>query len=92
MERCRTCKHWVQVDPTEYGVLIGSGDCTKVPQIWDVSEEIHKRGRWRLVLKPEHASVLAVVDDADEFHAKLFTMPDFGCVQHEPDTRAEYKR
>ena len=90
MERCRTCKHWVQVDPTEYGVLIGSGNCTKVPQIWDVSDLDFSGAVFKL--KPEHAAVLAVVEDADEFYARLVTMPDFGCVQHEPDTRTEYKK
>ena len=86
MDRCKTCKHWVPEDPNEYGTLLGGGECHKAPQIWDVADKVdHPTDDWTTVykLKPEHAAVLAVVEDGSAYKARLVTMPDFGCVQHE---------
>jgi hypothetical protein len=86
MERCKTCKHWVQEDPKEYGSLLGGGECLKAPQVWDVTEDADCEGaHWNGCrrLKPESAAVLAVVEDGSSYHARLVTMADFGCVQHE---------
>lgn len=81
MERCKTCKHW-QKPETDYGEVPGTGACKAVPQFWDVtewSEDFDKR-----TLKPEYAGRLAFVQDGSDYHAVLKTLPDFGCVQHEP--------
>ncbi len=86
MERCKTCKHWTPEDPNEYGTLLGGGECQKAPQVWDVAEQVDQEADdWNghRVLKPEHAAVLAVVEDGSSYRARLVTMPDFGCVQHE---------
>lgn len=86
MERCKTCKHWAPEDPKEYGSLLGGGACNKVPQVWDVTDEFGEEDDWNYGgrrLKPEHAAVLAVVEDGSAYRARLVTMPDFGCVQHE---------
>lgn len=85
MERCKTCKHWTPEDPDEYGSLLGAGECGKAPQVWDVAEVIDadEDPNWCRVLKPEHAAVLAVVEDGSSYKARLITMPDFGCVQYE---------
>lgn len=84
MERCKTCKHWTPEDPKQYGSLIGAGECGKAPQMWDVTEEHQEEDSWNEVrrIKPEHAAVLAIVEDGSAYKARLVTMPDFGCVQH----------
>lgn len=87
MDRCKTCKHWTALRPEEdYGALLGGGECGKAPQIWDVTEAV-PGDNWNgtLQLKPEHAAVLAVVEDGSSYRASLVTMPDFGCVQHTPE-------
>ena len=84
MNRCNNCKHWVPENPAEYLSMAGFGECQKAPQIWDVTyrpdEELDFEGPLRL--KPEHAAVLAVVEDGSAYKARLVTAPDFGCVQH----------
>ena len=86
MERCKTCKHWTPEGADDYGTLLGGGECGKAPQIWDVTEQVDQDGdNWNgtRMLKREHAAVLAVVEDGSAYKARLVTMPDFGCVQHE---------
>lgn len=83
--RCKTCKHWAPEDPKRFGAFIGSGECGKVPQMWDVTEECRTEAGSKPIqrLKKEHAAVLAIVDDSSQYEAWLVTMADFGCVQHE---------
>lgn len=85
MERCKTCKHWTPEDPQEGGALLGGGECRKAPQVWDVADDVEGPEEWitNCRLKPEHAAVLAVVQDGSAYRARLVTMPDFGCVQHD---------
>ena len=84
MERCKTCKHWEQLQPDEWGVLRGAGTCHAARAIWDVTENIEDpaTGAEYRALLPEHAGVLAVVADGSNYKAELVTMADFGCVQH----------
>lgn len=85
LARCKTCEHWVPAPKGERQTLRGAGECMKAPQIWDatdVHEEDDGFTEYR-TLKPEHAAVLAVVEDGSAYRARLVTMPDFGCVQHE---------
>jgi hypothetical protein len=89
MERCKTCKHWAPL-PDETLTLRGAGHCTAALPIWEATEEAGPEGQenWynedtRLRLKPACAGVLAVVEDGSQYMARLVTMPDFGCVQHE---------
>lgn len=85
MQRCKTCKHWAPENPADHGAVLGAGECTKAPQVWDVTDTINSEDGWTSTkkLKPEHAAVLAVVEDGSSYSARLVTMPDFGCVQHE---------
>lgn len=82
--RYKTCKHWVPEDPNGGNYLIGGGECQKAPQIWDVTDSLNEEDDWMggRRLKPEHAAVLAVVEDGSQYKARLVTMADFGCVQH----------
>ena len=83
MERCKKCKHWAP-EGDEYGSLRGAGECRKAPQMWDVTDRLEDESEpWDeyKVLKPEHATVLAIVEDGSAYKARLVTMPDFGCVQ-----------
>ena len=85
MERCKTCKHWKPENPQEQGSLLGGGECKKAPQVWDVADRVEATDEWttNYQLRPEHAAVLAVVEDGSAYYARLVTMADFGCVQHE---------
>lgn len=83
--RCRNCKHWTPKEPDDCNAIAGFGECDKAPQIWDVTNSPGELQNWEgpLTLKPEHAAVLAVVEDGSAYMARLVTAPDFGCVQHE---------
>ena len=84
MNRCKTCKHWAPIDPNErIAFITGSGECQNTPEIWEVTERLEIDDYTRRHLKPAHAAVLAVVEDGSSYRARLVTMPDFGCVQHE---------
>ena len=85
MNRCKTCKHWTPEKPEEPYTLRGAGECGKAPQMWDVTDRVGQEDGWTYtkVLKPEHAAVLAIVEDGSAYRARLVTMPGFGCVQHE---------
>lgn len=82
--RCKTCRHWSRFSDDEFGALDGAGKCEKTPQLWDVAEQ-YDSGHWepRMRLLPQHAGVLAAAEDGSGYSARLVTMPDFGCVQHE---------
>lgn len=84
MNRCKTCSHWQPVGPDEYGVIVGTGICAKVLQIWDVVDDDDDSDQRRL--KPEHAGLLAMVADGSQYTAELITMPDFGCAMHSVPT------
>ena len=81
MERCKTCKHW-EKPRNDYGEVPGTGTCNAIPQLWDASEW-DDDGESR-VLKTKHADRLAFLQDGSDYLAMLKTLPDFGCVHHEP--------
>lgn len=84
MQRCKTCKHWDSRADEYYfgGEVPGTNTCRAVPEIWGVTQW-SKDGETR-EMKPEHIGRLAFVQDGSDYHAALKTLPDFGCVQHEP--------
>lgn len=84
LPRCMTCTHWEPFAGDEYYRLKNSGKCLAARQIWDVtdSEDDPDTGEEIRVLLPEHAGLLAVVEDGSSYSASLITMIDFGCVQH----------
>lgn len=82
MERCKTCKHWKK-PKGEFGEIPGVGICMATAQFWDAAEWASD-GESR-ILKPAYADRLAFVQDGSDYLAELKTMPDFGCVQHDPE-------
>lgn len=75
MDRCKPCKHWLP-EGDDCGALRGAGECRKAPQMWDVTkncaEDCAKWNKYK-VLKPEHAAVLAIVEDGSAYRARLVT-------------------
>lgn len=87
MEKCKTCKHWDNPEG-EYGEVPGVGKCKAVVQFWNATEwndDGDKRS-----LKPEYTGKLAFVQDKSDYYAELNTLPDFGCVQHENISAADF--
>ncbi len=81
MQRCKTCRHWAK-PKSEYGEVPGSGNCEAIPQLWDASEwDENGSGR---VPKAQYADKRAFLQDGSDYMAVLKTLPDFGCVHHEP--------
>jgi hypothetical protein len=82
---CGSCKHWQPEDIKQNGAIEGAGECLKIPQIWDVTNDIEindGEGRVRR-LKKNHAGILAMVEDGSGYKARFVTMPNFGCVKHQ---------
>lgn len=82
INHCKTCVHWIPKKSDDWGAIRGAGECGKVPEIFRVTDTLSDEDLEYKVLKAEHAAVLAVVEDGSAYHARLITMPDFGCVQH----------
>lgn len=84
--RCKTCAHWKAHATKDFEGVKGSGTCDAALPIWQVSEIVKNETDFTFsrVLKPEHAGVLAMVEDGSAYRAILITMPDFGCVMHKP--------
>lgn len=81
---CESCKHWDKKEPDPYGsdpqASLGLGRCRKVEMFWDATEW-NEEGDGRQFIQPIETK--AFVQDGSDFAAYLYTMPDFGCVQHE---------
>lgn len=88
MKHCQTCQHWVPYPANEWGALRGAGTCQKVQHIKEVTERKEDADGWfeYLQLKPQHAGLLAAVEDGSGYMAELITMSTFGCIQHEEKT------
>ena len=67
MIKCKDCKHWRQDHNWFSYSLDGFGVCGKI--------EHCERG--------EKVKELAAVNDAEDYHAVLITLPEFGCVMAE---------
>lgn len=83
MNLCKTCRHWIKPE-SDYGEVPGTGYCQAVPQFWDVTEWADSCDERRI--KPEYVGRLAFVQDGSDYYAAFKTLPNFGCVQHEPIT------
>lgn len=80
--RCNTCKHWVYPLPTHsFAKRQGLGECVAVMMLWDATRWVDD-GESR-EFAPEHAGKKAFVQDGSDYTAFLYTVADFGCVQHE---------
>lgn len=51
--------------------------------VWEVVDDTFNEYK-KYTLKPEHSAVLSMVADGSAYMAALITMPDFGCVLHQP--------
>lgn len=80
-DRCGTCDFW-EKPGTKYGEVPGVGRCKRAVMYWSATE--WRKGYTERVLRPEYADALMFVQDASDYQADLFTLPNFGCVQHEP--------
>lgn len=88
MNHCKTCKHWAP-EGSDFGDMRGAGECNNTPAMHLVTDyhpdPLDETNQYK-ALRPEHAAVLAMVEDGSAYYARLVTMPDFGCVQHETIT------
>lgn len=99
MQRCETCKHWLNTDAWDVKSA-GLKRCNAVRPKWkvedDIPEEVSREGKWSyegdegpLALAWQAATLKAfsaaraVVNDGSQYIAELLTRPDFGCVLHE---------
>ncbi len=87
MATCNKCKHWELAGKCESGHSVGLGRCTAVPLLWDATEWAYD-GDSR-VLTNEYKNTKAFAQDGSDYRAHLLTMPDFGCVSHQPDKTKE---
>jgi hypothetical protein len=72
MNTCATCKHWKPIDTGSYRTTNRGGEC-----VITVTADSDK---------PYFASkALAIVRHPDPGSGVLWTLPDFGCVQHNAD-------
>lgn len=82
MGNCKTCKHWAGFEDHLFGQVRGAGICKAIPQVWDISAW-DAEGDLREIL-PQYKDTKAFVRDGSDYRAELQTLPDFGCVMHEP--------
>jgi hypothetical protein len=80
MTTCKTCKFW-EPPENDIGEIPGVGKCKAVVQFWDATE--WDKDYDNRQLKPEYKSKLAFVQDGSDYYAALYTLENFGCVQHE---------
>jgi hypothetical protein len=76
---CATCKHWGDYSDAPTNIKVGK--CNKVPMFWDSTEWKEVGEDYLRVLTDEENK--AFVQDGSDYSAKLLTVADFGCVQHE---------
>lgn len=82
MTTCNTCKHWGS--DRDLQEVPGVRSCTAVPMYWEVTDWGDKSNDYKRTLKPEYANTKAFVQDGSDYSATLLTLPDFGCVMHQP--------
>jgi len=82
---CATCKHWKDLGDDSSATQLGLKQCAKVAMFWDATEWNPDEDAIdyceRIFIQP--LTTKAFVQDASDYRAYLFTMPDFGCNQHE---------
>jgi len=77
--RCKTCKHW-KADEHRLVTAFGLGVCKAVPLFWDSTRWNEKGDSRELV--PEALNTTAFAQDASDYSAVLYTMPEHGCTMH----------
>lgn len=77
---CETCRWW-ETTADEYDERWKSGvrRCMKIPMFWD-STKWDDDGERRILVSDS----LAFAQDASDYSAVLLTLPNFGCVMHQP--------
>jgi hypothetical protein len=90
MKNCKTCQYWqIKKDPYDSNIPV-IGTCSITIPFYDALERIDCEyieddeavGFADYKIKEEHIKKLAFVQDGDCYAAVLYTLPDFGCVQH----------
>lgn len=75
---CKDCRYWDKFDRKYKSALNSVGVCNRAMQWWDATE-------WSLggedVLKEEAKERKMFVQDGSDYHATLYTTPDFGCIE-----------
>lgn len=88
--RCDSCKHWKKdSDQEEWEAKsAGFGECEGVRERWVIQDEASEGVEWddeeegAFVTKRREAlkAARAYVQDGSQYHAELFTAPDFFCA------------
>ena len=79
MNTCESCKHWD--DEGHQNRYLNTRECTKVTMLYDSIE--YNKSTDKYQLKERKKDCKAFVQDASDYSATLYTMPDFGCVMWE---------
>jgi len=77
---CRDCAHWRGEDRYASTLWDGLKQCYAALELWE-QKEYTDEGEERWKEGAENAK--AFVQDGSDYHAKLLTRADFGCVQFE---------
>ncbi len=84
---CKDCKHWSknQEDDSRFNdspKQLGLGRCLNTPQLWDCYDWVAHERETTLAFIDEvvEKDIRAFVKDGSDYHADLYTLPNFGCV------------
>ena len=81
--RCDECRHWMK-DADRYNRVPGIGQCVKAIQLWDATEWTKDADGdddyCQRVVKPKYDGQMSFVSDSSDYHARLWTMPQFFCA------------
>ncbi len=84
--RCDGCKLWLK-EKDSYGAIKGLGECKKVVMLWEATEwtkdEDGEDDYCNRTVKPELVGQMSFVSDASQYHATLWTKPQFFCAHFE---------
>lgn len=79
---CKTCKHWMNV--CKHGEARGNcpygEDCTPVGYRGHCMKAVSLHGA------PKEPTTMMWGMDSSEYQANVYTLPEFGCVMHEPES------
>jgi hypothetical protein len=92
--RCDTCKHWnAKSDQQEWEAAgAGFGQCLGVRERWEIMDDASKKwadndaeqDRADQTRVAALKAARAYVQDGSEYHAEMFTAPDFFCALYTP--------
>lgn len=90
--RCDGCKHWKKNSDNEEweAANAGFGECLGVRERWVIQDEASEGmepdyeddGAFATKRRDALKAARAYVQDGSQYHAELFTAPDFFCALH----------